>query len=277
MTEPTSRRAKWSAHEILRDYGIQDPRQIDLDAICVDKGVLVIDAPLKGAIARLIRNRKDRALVRVSDKIAETGQRRFAIAHELGHFILHAEKNQLSLCVQKELLFWYQSLPPEEYEANIFAVELLMPDFMFEPRSAGKNPAFATIRELSTEFNTSLTATTLRYLDFAHCDCAMIFSENGRVKWFKTSKDFPCRLLENGTKLNADSVAGRLFAERPNVDGPKQVPLETWVEDPISSHSFTIQEDTVHLRTYNAAISLISIEPGSPLDRFLFMRGLSNM
>ncbi len=277
MNKSTYRRPALLAHEILRQYGISDPDPINLDAICFDNGVLVIDEPLNGALARLIRNGKNKAIVRVSNGILEIGQRRFAIAHEFGHFILHPEKNQLSFCEKKELLFWYQGLPLEEQEANAFAVELLMPDFLFEPRCIGENPTIAAIRKLSTEFSTSLTATTLRFLDFTRHVCAAIFSVHGRVKWFRECENFPLQLLESGTLVDSGSVAGRLFAGHLDTEGSLQVPLETWIEDPMFSQSFTIREDAVHLKSYNTVISLISIEPASPLDRFLARRGMSNI
>ena len=278
MSHHTSRRPIRLAHEILRYYGIIDPGQIDLNAICLDKGVLVIEAPLKGALARLIRNGKNKAVVRVSDSIREVGQRRFAIAHEFGHFILHREQNQLSLCYRSELLFHYRhELPPEEQEANIFAVELLMPDFLFEPRCSRESPTVATIKKLSTEFKTSLTATSLRYLDFTRHICAAIFSVRGKVKWFRTCENFPLRLLDIGAMVDPGSVAGRLFAGHPDPERLQQVPVETWVEDPAFSQSFTVQEDAINLTTYHTVISLISIQPSSPLDRFLAKRRMSTI
>ncbi len=275
MNHQISRQPLWSAHKILRDYGIDAPDQIDLNAICLDKGILVIEAPLKGALARLIRNGKDKALIRVSDRILEVGRRRFAIAHEFGHFMLHREKNQLSLCQQSELLFWYKGLPPEEQEANTFAVELLMPNFLFEPRCSSESPTVATIKKLSTEFEMSLTATTLRYLDFTRHDCAAIVSCDGKMTWFKTCETFPLRLLDMGTMVDPSSLAGQLFAGDPYLDGPQQVPIEMWVEDQEFSQSFTIQEDAVYLERYQTVISLISIQPNSPLNRSLTKRAMS--
>ena len=277
MNQSVSRRPVRTAHEILRRYGIRDPGQIDLEAICLDNGVLVIEERLVGAQARLIRNGSKKALIRVSDSIREIGKRRFAIAHEFGHFILHPEKNQLSLCYRKELLFWYRGLPPEEQEANAFAVELLMPDYLFKPRCLAERPTMATVRKISADFSASLTATTLRFLEFTRHVCAAIFSVHGRVKWFRECEDFPLQLLESGTLVDSGSVAGRLFAGHLDTEGSLQVPLETWVEDPMFSQSFTIREDAVHLKSYNTVISLISIEPASPLDRFLARRGMSNI
>lgn len=277
MPPLVSRRPKRVAHNILRAYGIDDPGQIDLDSICLDSGVFVLDAPLKGALGRLVRKGKDKALIRVSDKIREVGQRRFTIAHEFGHFILHRDKNQLSLCHQKELLFWYKELPPEEQEANAFAVELLMPDFLFEPRCRDESPKIGVIEKLSMEFNVSLTATTLRYLDFTRHDCAVVVSVEGKMKWFKACETFPLRLLDMGTVVDLESMAGQLFSTHQNKKRSQQVPVGMWVEDHEFAQSFTIQEEAVYLSRYKTVISLISIIAYSPLHRYLMDKAFSTV
>ncbi|MDD5437738.1 MAG: ImmA/IrrE family metallo-endopeptidase [Patescibacteria group bacterium] len=50
----------------------------------------------------------------------------FTIAHEMGHFILHDEKNQETF-YRKDLIFVGKEDKPQEQEANCFAASLLMP------------------------------------------------------------------------------------------------------------------------------------------------------
>lgn len=61
---------------------------------------------------------------------------RFICAHELGHLILHPIKNTL------------YSVSKIEVEANIFAVELLVPDESLY----GNNHAITTIHEAATVY-----------------------------------------------------------------------------------------------------------------------------
>lgn len=52
--------------------------------------------PLRGAEGRLIHE-EERGVATISDKITHPGKRSFVIAHELGHFELHAD-SPLFLC-----------------------------------------------------------------------------------------------------------------------------------------------------------------------------------
>ena len=85
-------------------------------------GVLVLEAPLVKADARLIR-KGPRGLVRVKHDIPEPGRKRFAVAHELGHWLLHKEQSQVNSCTDQNMVIKYKASAPE-VEANYFAAEL---------------------------------------------------------------------------------------------------------------------------------------------------------
>lgn len=71
------------------------------------------------------------SLILVS-KLDPLVRQRFTIAHELGHWILHRgemESNKKSIYYRKNSFL--QDLDPIEKEANYFAANLLVPDFIF--------------------------------------------------------------------------------------------------------------------------------------------------
>ncbi len=259
------------ARRIIQQYGIDRPEEIDLHTICFDYNIFVIEKPLRGSLARLIRNHNDKAVIRVSDSIREEGQKRYAIAHEFGHFLLHKEKNQLSVCLQDHLISWYQS-SPEEKEANNFASELLMPEFLFQPRCVQIPAYFSAIENLKDEFNTSLTATTLRYIQYTREVCALIVSVDKKIRWFRKSDGFPLNLFENGTEIDKASLAARLMNGDSAGQGPTEVPALAWADEDGFKRPYTLQEDAVYMRNYNTVLSLISIKPKSGLDYFLASR-----
>ncbi len=117
-------KAEVAAAKLLRRFGLRDPRNLVLEDLAMALGVVVVDASLKGAEARLVRRGK-KGLIRVSDAIPEAGRRRFAIAHELGHWSVHAHTSQLNLCLDEDIVGYKGSR--EELEANAFAGSLLMP------------------------------------------------------------------------------------------------------------------------------------------------------
>jgi hypothetical protein len=97
----------------------------------------------------------------------------------------------------------------QELEANEFASELLMPEKLFLKEAKGKKFTPLLIQQLAERFNTSLTATVFRYLQFGelHPIC-LVFIENGIVKYWKKSENLKV-WLGDFTRLSPpfDSVA----------------------------------------------------------------------
>ena len=60
------------------------------------------------------------------------GRKRFAIAHEIGHWILHRDISQINACTDADMIDRYKASVPE-VEASSFAAELLMPQAAFAP------------------------------------------------------------------------------------------------------------------------------------------------
>src|SRR3989442_8358090 len=108
MSVPGGRsvRAAAKAREIIAGFGITEASQIDVEAMAFARGVLVLERPLRGASARLVR-RGQRGVIAVREDIREPGQKRFGVAHELGHFELHKKIDQLALCTE-DMLSWYR-------------------------------------------------------------------------------------------------------------------------------------------------------------------------
>src|SRR5438094_8067246 len=90
------------AISLLRELGITQPSEISVDDIAWMRRALVRDEDIKGAEARLVTF-GDRAIISVSTGIIETGRRRFAIAHEIGHLELHRQITSLARCLCDDL------------------------------------------------------------------------------------------------------------------------------------------------------------------------------
>lgn len=95
-------------------------------------------AKLTGCLARLVRQGK-RGIIRTKSGIREDGRRRFAIAHELGHWFLHEKESQVFVCTAEQMRDYKGS--PVEVEANLFASELLMPTCLFRPLADNATPS----------------------------------------------------------------------------------------------------------------------------------------
>lgn len=259
------RQAAAKAREIIESWHITDPSQIDVYAIAADSGAYVIEKPLKGCEGRLLR-RGEHGVVTIRSDIREHGKKRFVAAYELGHFVLHKKANQIELCTDEALLYWYKHVRREEPESNAFAAELLLPTHLFQPRCKGTKPGMEAVKELAEAFQTTLTATARRYAKLSPHACALLVSENGKIKWFDKHEDFLYR-VKQGCHVHPNTYAADFFAGGPLSDKPQEVLAEAWLEDERIGSRETLMEHSVALPFYNAVLSLLWIAPGSNLDR----------
>ena len=135
---------------------------------------------LKGAEARLIRM-GDRGIVRVKDMMLDSGRSRFAISHELGHWLIHTQSQGFT-CSASDLRDYKER--PEEAEANIFASNLLMPTSFVQGFIASRDVSMKTASEMASDFNVSLTAASIRMMQFSKFDCVLVFSQERQVCWW---------------------------------------------------------------------------------------------
>lgn len=101
---------------------------IDIDAIIREQNVWVReDATLHSDIIGKIGFEKDRAIISISpqNNVYEA-RRRFTLAHELGHYLLHAVEKK-EFVDRTEEMYRSGSISRFEAEANHFAACLLMP------------------------------------------------------------------------------------------------------------------------------------------------------
>ena len=89
-------------------------------------------------------------------------RQRFTLAHEIGHYILHKEKNSE---FKDTIMFRNEVLDPMEYKANEFAGELLMPENNL--REYIKNGT-RNIGELANIFGVSAAAMKYRIISLGY-------------------------------------------------------------------------------------------------------------
>lgn len=259
------RRAVRAAKGVIEDYGIRAPEEIELEAIAYDRGLTVIDGPLNGALARLLRE-GDRGVVRISDAIQYPGQRRFCIAHELGHFLLHHDQGQLALCTNEDMLAGYAQGAIEP-EANAFAGELLMPELLLRSRLNPADLNLDVISELAASFGSSMSASIHRVVDMGIHICALVRSEAGVIRSFHQCSDFPFRIKNVGSRLDATSCAGEFYLDGELSEREADVFANAWLDDPRLMGDESIREITVPMPRFNSSVTLLWVVPGSSLDR----------
>lgn len=122
------------------------------------------------------------------------GRRAYTIAHEFGHFVLHRDlidrDNSYDggvFCNEDSVL--RRNGSGIEQEADEFAANLLMPLNDFRKQIPPKAvPSFEDLGEIADRYGVSLTAATLRWLEYTETRALLVVSNEGFAHWAKTSK-----------------------------------------------------------------------------------------
>lgn len=200
--------SKASARKLLNKYCIQSPGELLLEIIANAEHLIIEEAELNNFIG-LINYSENYGLIKVHSGIKERGQKRFIIAHELGHYY-NDNKNGIG-CTQLDLLN-YKSQRKAETDANDFAAELLMPAEWVKDFLRKNKPGSDLLKKGADYFGVSLSALGIRIAETGDYPFAVIMSTAGKVIWSSINKSFPFNWIPIGYKVNNNSYAFDLFA-----------------------------------------------------------------
>jgi Zn-dependent peptidase ImmA (M78 family) len=162
------RRIRQKVAQLLRDSRIVRP-PVPVEAIAEKLGLKVRYAPLEGDLSGALVREDGQAYIGVNS-LHHLNRRRFTIAHELGHYVLH---KGIKLHVDTDFrVNWRdnessKAINPDEIEANRFAAELLMPtDFLVKDIDALKDVNQSTIDSLAKRYRVSSQAMKIRLGNF---------------------------------------------------------------------------------------------------------------
>jgi hypothetical protein len=197
-----------------------------------------------------------RGTIVLSMRIPDAGRRRFTLAHEVGHYVLPSQRDSLQPCSKRSIESWDKSLGLQEAAANQFAAELLMPtnrlrDVIVEP------PTFEGVKAIADICGTSLTASASRLSELTSFRMATVWSQAGRVRWYRASADF-VRWVRKGD-LSPESYAYDAFRGMTPPDGYESVPARAWLFEKGLKEDARILEHSIALTTYDAVLSLLLI------------------
>ncbi len=216
------------AEALVAELGITDAKDLDVEAIAFDSGVMVEYQKLTGCEATLA-GFGDKAIATIK-KSSIRGRDRYSIGHELGHWKMHRGRSFRCRVDDPDENFAPDRLL--EKEADQFAAHLLMPGNIFDPaiKSLGQ-PGFREIEVLAEQFQTSLLATSIRLANINSLPVIVACYSSLGLHWHVTASDIPRRWFLRD-KLDSDSFAYDLITNgiRPAAT-PRKQSGEVWFEN----------------------------------------------
>lgn len=125
-------------------------------------------------------------MIAYNDTLSSIGRIRFTKAHELGHYMLHRDKQEHFMCSKEDMLA-LDGGQNIETEADNFASHLLMPFDDFRQQLNG-DINFDVFSHCADRYQVSLTAAILKWLSFTEERAVFIVSKDGFMDWASSSK-----------------------------------------------------------------------------------------
>jgi len=228
---------------------------IRLPEVVREIGLEVVYREAKSYEGALLRIRGiPRGYVVLNSGIREESRKRFTLAHECGHFVLPGQQDLSSPCAKEKIENWNEELYRPELEANRFAAEILMPR-EFVSAYLQIEPVMDSVESVASVCRTSLTASAFRLISLTSFRAAVVWSQNNRVIWYKSSDEL-VRWIRKG-ELCDDTFAADCFKNRHVPDRLEPVPASAWLFATGLKEDAQIWEHSRPLPNYDAVLSLL--------------------
>ncbi len=157
---------------------------------CADSPIDRIQGEDLDGFDGLLKANKSRSkwLVLYNSATASEGRKRFTIAHEFGHYILHRHQQDLFECGDGDIETGDNNERDIETEADLFASTLLMPLDDFRRQVDGQSISFDLLSHCADRYGVSLTAAALRWTEIAPHRAVLVASRDDHMLWAKSNK-----------------------------------------------------------------------------------------
>lgn len=202
--------------------------------------------------------------IQYASHIKNDGFIRFSVGHELGHYFLPGHPEQLFPNGDGVHASRSGFISSDQYErqADCFATALLMPKSFFVPALRIAGEGFAAIQSLAGTCRTSITATAIRFAQFAEDPVAIIVSSSTRVECCFLSEELKgirrLEWLRKGSLIPSSSVTAHFNRDHNNVSQGRQAEGYTMLDEWFGSAlQIEMQEDVVGLGSYGKTLTVL--------------------
>jgi len=195
-----------------------------------------------------------RGYIVLNSGIREESRKRFTLAHECGHYVLPDQQGLSSPCTKEKIENWNEELYHPELEANRFAAEILMPRELVSAYLQVE-PALDSVESIASVCGSSLTASAFRLISLTSFRAAVVWSQNNRAIWYKSSDEFVRWIRKS--ELCDDTFAADCFKNRHVPDRLEPVPASAWLFENGLKENAQIWEHSIPLPNYDAVLSLL--------------------
>lgn len=182
----------------------------------------VMGEALDGFEGMLVPNpTRSRWMILYNSAVASEGRKRFTVAHEFGHYLLHRHQQDEFACGAGDIESG-DTAKDIEKEADDFASTLLMPLDDLRRQVDGHDVTFDLLSHCAERYSVSLTAAALRWLEIAPHRAVLIASVDDHMLWAKSNEDAFNSGAYFATRKNTIELPAAALAHSRNCTGRAQ-------------------------------------------------------
>ncbi|HBL6041465.1 TPA: ImmA/IrrE family metallo-endopeptidase [Enterobacter hormaechei] len=245
MTTPRLQAALVS-EQWLSGKHLADALPVDCIQIAESLGIKVQGAPLKDEFQGALFITPGVTAIIYNENIKEDGRKNFTIAHEIGHYCLHSDREEVQCRLEDVGAF---SLTPHgkeiEKEANEFAACLLMPEKDVQQQLLDKNLDIKLVLELALRYGTTVTATACQMVHVSDIPLAVVMlNDDNSTKWCLRNSHFRDFFIKKGTHIN-------LPEHLPEEQSPTH--QDIWLPGPVKS-VWSLKASSLDMEEYKGSV-----------------------
>ena len=180
---------------------------------------------LDGFDGMLAANKKrDKWMILYNSAVSSEGRKRFTVAHEFGHYLLHRHQQEEFACGAGDIETSGEGKGSRdiEKEADDFATTLLMPLDDFRRQVDGETMSFDLLGHCADRYGVSLTAAAIRWLEIAPKRAVLVASRDDHMLWASSNEAAFKSGAFFATRKNAIELPQSALAHSRNCSGVPQ-------------------------------------------------------
>jgi len=250
---------EYYAKDIFTSLDLSVP--VDVYRVSDKFGIEIVFENISDAEAYFICKNANKKII-IDKKLQYESRIKFTIAHEIGHFYLPWHNLDIFKCSTKDISS-FKSYNILENEANAFASELLIPIDELMKDINNKNISMSLIKKLALKYGVSLTALAIKAIKNTDENVAVVFAQDGKIKWSFPSREFKREIITNN--IRQWSYAYDFFAEGKTNEVKDTVYSMAWLAD--GSDCESVIEESLPMPNINSVITLLRISEDN-VDKF---------
>lgn len=233
-------------NELIYEYNLNIEEAIDIENLISKMNIRLVTTELEEGILGASKVEGLKRLIVISSRVYNEEQKRFTLAHELGHILIHRGTHYFS----KEEFTTISTSKQKEDEADRFAVELLLPSKIIRNIIRKDDINFELIKQIAQKYKTSLTCTAIRVAELTNENIILLYHKNNIIKWWhKSNGEIFFNERHEGIDLE------RIEQEK---DVPsRNVELNLWLSE--DKDLYSCYEETIYFNKLNEYMTLVQI------------------